>query len=80
MPEFVIEHPDGGKWFSQWGWVQTRESALRFASVAEAQNTADTVQQARGGEVRAAEMAEDKNGNKLFETRTDYNPFGRSGV
>jgi len=76
MAVFVIEHPDGGKWYTQWGWVPQAEAALRFANHGEAQGTTETVMQARGGVVKAIEMAEDARGNRLHATQTDYNPFG----
>lgn len=80
MAVFVVEHPEGDKWFAQWGWVPSADAALRFASHGEAQGFVDATPPARVGQVKAYEPKEDAGGNRLFGVKTDYDPFGAGGL
>lgn len=77
MTQFILEHPDGGQFYSQFGWSPHPAQALRFASVTEAEDHMLVDRCARGARVTPAEMREDAGGNRLpDQVRTDYNPWG----
>lgn len=77
MSTFVIEHAEGSRFLTPWGWSPRPEHALRFTSFEEADSHRQNDPVARHGRTVPAELREDAAGNSLPpDIRTDYNPFG----
>lgn len=69
---YVIEHKDGGKWLTQYGWSPARHQAMRWPTEgdAEAQQFCD----AQGHNIVPMEFEDDPGATPGVET--DYDPWG----
>lgn len=77
MSDVVIEHAEGGKYLSPYGWVPSPEQGFRFTSTHEASMHLEIIKAtAAGHRVVPAEFKEDVSGNVLRNVATDYDPFG----
>lgn len=78
MATHVIQHPDGGRWYTLYGWTTNIEQALRFNSAREGEDFAASMPQIGPHTVASVEMrADDRSaGRYAGQAQAEYDPFG----